>query len=321
MKRSVGVVLVTVALTVLGCAPVERVISSLAPSPLPTEVVPGEAEIADAMAFRELVGLRADEAWVREVAANPAATLTYGVPLMPFEDAELARRAANAHDVAPIVEAYGAEHADEYGGVYIDNAAGGVVVVTFTANVEAHEAALRKLLAPNALIDVREAVFTSGELNELQERIATDDSLRSEGIFVLTTAADEAAGIVTVELSTERLDAEAVLRALYGPAVRTTIVDPTGAFLKPRGVIAGRVIDDIGAPVEAALQLKPLFADIALDSMGIGTQRDGTFVLDDQLVGRWRITAEAEGHDPGSAETDVMPGRVSRIEIVLPRSP
>jgi hypothetical protein len=126
---------------------------------------------------------------------------------------------------------------------------------------------------------------------------------------------------VTVELSTERLDAEAFLRARYGPAVRATVVDPTGAFLKPRGVIAGRVIDEAGRPVEAALDRKPLFADIALDAMGIGTERDGTFVLADQLAGRWRITATADGYEADSVEADVQPGRVSRVEIVLRSSP
>jgi hypothetical protein len=320
MKRR-HAVLVAIALVAAGCAPVERAISSLAPSAAPTELAPDEAEIAAAIEFRELVGLRADEAWVREVAANPAALRNYGVPLMPFEEAELGRRATALEEIRAVVEAYAAAHGDEYAGSYVDQDAGGLFVVMFTQHVDQHDAALRRLLAPDARFAVRQAIFTSGELTELQERIATDDTLRDEGIFVLATSADEAAGVVTVDLSTERLDAEAFLRARFGPAVRATVVDPTGAFLKPRGVIAGRVVDEAGRPLEAALDAKPLFAEIPMDAMGIGTQRDGTFVLPDQLVGRWRITATAEGYEPGSGEVDVASGRVSRVEIVLRPSP
>lgn len=297
---------------------------SVRPSPSSSVVEPTlDPEIARAMDFREQYGLRADRVWAEEVARDPTATLEYGVPLLPSEAAELGRRAAEAEELVPILQAYGAANSDEFGGLYIDQRNGGIPVVLFTANLAEHEAAIRAKLPPGARFTVREARFSERELRALQERIVADDAeLRVEGIAAIGVGADPITGTITIEVSTERTDAADVLVARYGEAVRVTVLDPTGAYLKPPGTIEGRVVDPNGRPIAgAAINRRPLFADILLDTIGIGSEADGRFRLERTLPGHWRIGAEQEGFEPASVEVDVPPGGVATIEIVLRRTP
>jgi hypothetical protein len=57
-----------------------------------------------------------------------------------------------------------------------------------------------------------------------------------------------------------------------------------------------------------------------MDAIGRATNPDGTFRLERQLAGRWRISAFAEGFADGSVEVDLPPGGIVTVEIVLPPS-
>lgn len=300
--------------------PVDAALPSRSSGAVEATLDPG---IAKAMDFREQYGLRADRVWAEQVARDPTATLEYGVPLLPSETAELRRRAAEAEKLIPIIRAYGAANVEEFGGVYVDQRNGGIPVALFTANLAKHEAAIRAELPPGARFAVRAARFTERELRALQERIVADDAeLRRDGIAAIRVSTDPVTGTIPVEVSTERTDAADVLVARYGEAVRVTVLDPTGAYLEPPGTIEGRVIDSNGRPVAgAAIDRRPLFADIALPASGIGSQADGRFRLERMLPGRWRIGAEREGFEPASVEIDLPAGGVVTIEIVLRPTP
>ena len=147
-----------------------------------------------------------------------------------------------------------------------------------------------------------------------------DDALRALGIVVITSALREEEGTVHVGLSTERPDAEDVIVARYGPAIVVEVIDPTGAYLKPRGTIDLLVTDEQGRGLEAGIGLTPLFAEIPLDSIGYQTDSKGRFHADDQLPGPWRLTAQAPGFEPGSVDVDVAPGAVVTATIELQHS-
>lgn len=276
-----------------------------------------ESLVVMSATFRREFGLRADDAWVREVAADPAARWNYGVPLTAAEEAELDGRSAHVNELAPVLEAYGALHPDEFAGMYVDQERGGLLVVLFSANVDEHAAAIAQLVRPGAPIELQLAPHTQADLHELMEQITADDGLPGLGVFVLETSADETSGVVQVGVSTERDDPAAVIAARHGPAIHVTVLDPTGAFLEPRGVIVGRVVDSNGRGVAAGLGDKPLFGNFGLDAVGKGTNPDGTFRLDRQLTGPWRITAFADGYADASAEVHVPPGGVVTVELVL----
>jgi hypothetical protein len=126
-----------------------------------------DGQIVEAMAFRKQYGLRADERWVRDVFANPAAQQGlpfYGVPLMPSELADLQGRRfdSNALDA---VRAYGNLYPEEYAGAYFDQAINGVTV-SFKNRVDRHRAALANLLAETVRLSVRKVDWSSRDLRD-----------------------------------------------------------------------------------------------------------------------------------------------------------
>ncbi|MBA3236365.1 MAG: carboxypeptidase regulatory-like domain-containing protein [Chloroflexi bacterium] len=156
----------------------------------------------------------------------------------------------------------------------------------------------------------------------LFDRVVNDEpALRGLGIAVITTSLDTESNTIDVELSTERLDAVAMIAARHGPNVVARVGDPTGALLKARGTIVVRVTDTSGRRVEAGVTPIPLFAEIPLDSVPNQRDRDGNVRFDDWYAGRWRLTAEAPGYAPTSVELDLSPGAEVSVEIVLLPAP
>lgn len=289
--------------------------SGASPSPNPAP----DALIAESIDFRTLRGLRADESWVRSVAADARSTMTFGVPLLPEEEGELEARPRAFSDLAPLLQDYAARYPGEFGGMYVDPPGGDRVVVMFTDRLAEHEAALAKLVHPAAWLQLRETPVAERDLDALMERIARDaDALRSAGIFVVEMSRDDVARTVDLRVSTERPDAAGLLIGLYGLSVTAAVIDPTGAYLKPRATLVGRTVDAAGRGVPAVVGLQPLFArELPLDAIGFEPNPDGTFRFDDQLPGRWLVTAEGESGQPVSVETELLPGAVTTLEIVV----
>jgi hypothetical protein len=327
--RTILVAAAITTLAVAGCAsanlatPTPTTTASVPPGSPPPDASAGpdaafEALVEESIAFRREFGLRSDEAWVRQVAADPSARWSYQVPLTAAEEANLDARAAAVEDLGPILQDYGARHPDEFAGVYVDQERGGVLVVLFTGHLQEHGEAIAQLIRPGAAIELRQAPVSETDLNALMERVSGDEELRDLGVFVLEASADETRGIVEIGVSTERADVQGLVTGRYGPSVLVNVLDPTGAFLKPRGTIIGRVVDAAGNGVQGAVGGEPLFGDIPMDAVGPPeTNPDGTFRLENQLPGRWRLAAFAEGFAETSVEVDVPPGGIVTVEIVL----
>ena len=180
-------------------------------------VVLSPEEVAQAIAVRREFGLREDEAWVRAVAANPTAVMDFGVPLMPFERDEIMRRPNGEEGITAALQDYLAEHADVSGGLYIDQARGGIVTILVTDDPAPHQAALAELLGADAPVAVRQVRWTEAELNDLQERISADQAflaslpaqMKSSGVFIIDN-------IVELSISSAVPDAGERIAAHFG---------------------------------------------------------------------------------------------------------
>ena len=111
---------------------------------LSTGVVDGplssDPKIAEAQQFRADMGLRSDEAWVRQVPTMERTSSmadAFGFPLTDEEVADMTSWSASV-DTAGL-DAYTAEHRNTFGGYWIDNTER-AVTVSFSAEVEARRA-------------------------------------------------------------------------------------------------------------------------------------------------------------------------------------
>ena len=322
---------ILVALVAIACAGTPAVPTS-APSnaipggsPEPVDPAPAatvDARIEEAIAFREQMGLRADLGWVQAVAANPAATEDWGVPLLPFESAELERRQTGEGELVGAVQQYLAEHAAVSGGLYIDQPLGGIVTVLVTDDPAPHEAALEKLLGPDA-VAVRQVRWTEQELNELQARLGEAmDDIAAIPAQVTTTSTDVIGNQVEVAVSSAVPDVATRIAALVGAAdgQLRVVSDGTGILLLPTGRIEGRVVAPPGTDMT---RLSPAFeADVDIgprDGMGVVIAPDGHFTLADLPPTGYTVTivetTDAGGHEAGTARVIVPPGGVATVEI------
>jgi hypothetical protein len=147
---------IVVCIVLAGC-------SVAAPSPpglQPTALSPAlEAAVRDAIRLRTEFGLRADEAYVRQLANDPTAVVSFGIPMLPGELAELQARIKTADGITDAVDAYAATVPDVFGGQYIDSTTG-TVYALFTDDLAVHRAALAKLLHPSAPVVLLQARYS-----------------------------------------------------------------------------------------------------------------------------------------------------------------
>lgn len=312
---------------VLACAE-QAAPSSADPAPPAVDAPDGltRAEIAQAIALRREFGLRADEGWVREVAANPAAVMDFGVPLLPFERDEIMNRPNGGDELLAPIQAYLAAHADVSGGIYIDQANGGIVTILVTDDPAPHEAALAELVGPDAAVAVRQVRWTEADLNGLHERIVADQAfLPSLPARMKSTATDTIDNVVELSISSAVPDAAERIIAHFGAQGRLRVIsDGTGVLLQPTGRILGRVLAPPGTDFT---NLSPQFeADIdigARDAMGIPVQPDGTFLIERLPPATYTVTilefGEVGNTEVGRGTVVLPPGAAVALEIPLQR--
>ncbi len=84
--------------------------------------------LEESLDFRETFGLSTDDEHVRRLLADPDADCTWGVPLSPDEADEIDRRNSIELYIGELAR-FIDHHDDAFGGMYIDQRAGGAVVV------------------------------------------------------------------------------------------------------------------------------------------------------------------------------------------------
>ena len=224
-----------VILAVLDCAP-------LAPSRvIETSSISADA-ISAALAFRVQFGLRSDPAWVEAVEHDPAASArAFGVRLLPAELADLEGRARNANAVVPVVQAYGQQHVDVYGGSYIDQKHGGQVVVLVTDDPAPHRVALAQRLHPAANWAVRQVAFSQAMLEALHERINSDGPwFEANGVALGSVATDVAGNQVElVFFSSDPFGGDRIREHLAAGRMLNLVLDRNVVAQLPRGSCGG----------------------------------------------------------------------------------
>lgn len=282
-----------------------------------------------AVEMRTEYGLRRDLVWVRQVAAHPRASSAFGFPLLPEEEQSLFARNELPAPVQAALGRYG--HVDQFGGIYIDNALGGVVVVLWTADVAAHEAAIRPQLPECHPVLFRQVRWSEAELRRWQDRIAADMAwfatipAAPQGV-----GADIIANVVTIDVSSANPNAAAIIVGHYGaPAGMIRVEsDGTGAALLPWGTVKGRVVTRDGKPPGNRASLG-VFDALGGDpghcgggDIGFGVMPDGTFEypcqVGDRIIEIWDLGAGKDPHPiVGRARVVVPAGGEVFVRIVI----
>lgn len=296
---------------------------------LPTEAPPPDPLPADldeatriAIEKRREYGLRRDIPWVRQVAADPRADTAFGFPLLPEEEQSLFARHDPAEAVQNVVLGYG--HVDEYGGLYIDNALGGTVVVLWTGNIEAHAAAIRAQLPECHPVIFKRVRWSEMVLRNLQDRVSGDWDW-----FAAIPAAPQGVGanifdnVVTVDVSSANPNAAAIILAHYAapPGMLRVVSDGTGAALLPWGEVKGTVVTKDGRqPGPNSLSVQQAPGDppgsCGGGDIGFGVRPDGTFEYPCQ-IGTRTIQVSEGGRVFGQVRVEIIAGRTSVVRIVV----
>lgn len=222
-----------------------------AATPIPEASLPTslDEETREAIRVRTDYGLRRDLAWVREVADDPTAVMDFGVSMLPAETASLFARNELGGPVQAALADHG--HTEEFGGLYIDNAQGGVVVVLWTSDPAVHEAAIRPELPACHPVQFRQVRWSEQELRQWQDRVSADVDWMSEiPAIIQSVGVRIESNVVSVGVSSAESDAaERILAHYDAPAGMIRVQsDGTGAALLPYGTVVGRVLLADGRP-------------------------------------------------------------------------
>ena len=223
MLVSAGVFIATFATACLSpvTTPIPTLVQTSAPALDP------DAEIRRVMDLRSDWGLESGEAWVRQVAADPAAVGSIlGIPLLPDEVEQLEETFRD--DPRSRLIAYGYGHPDEFGGAFVDRQGAGGFVMLFTANLEDHRSALAAL--PGGFpFDVRLARYPESQLKAVMDELIT--TLRSAaGVQFLSAGIDTIGNHVTVEAKSNDPTLESQIEATHPGMVDATVYPLPGPW-------------------------------------------------------------------------------------------
>jgi hypothetical protein len=185
-----------------------------------------EEQLAYELGFREKCGLTTDADFVRTVMADRANYGPYDVALTAAEQDELAHRVDIERNIGPLKRFV--ETLPNFGGLWIDQHAGGVINVAFTTGGSEYADAIATLLPKTAVYRLVEVEYSQAYLEQLANEIWGDrDELESLGISIGHLYADISTGRVAVGVRDATADDEDLLQSRYGSAVTSEPSDPT----------------------------------------------------------------------------------------------
>jgi len=330
--------LVIVGATALALAACQLGPTATSPSPAVVasavvEAPPAQGEL-EAIRFRTDFGLPADLAFVRAVAANPEATLEFGVPLLPAEVAELRARGANADAVRAIVLLEAEQHPEDFCGVYLDNQNGGAFTSMWRAGLAVHSAAILFKVGPAARVAFVGCTFSEAELNRVMDLLNGADREWMADIPALATGwgTNTSSNRIEMEISSAVSGAADAVRQhyeqLFGLPLGLLVVtsDGTGAELVPRGTINVFVTRPNGKPLgpnDLSLDWISEVAGLRCgNGSGYGAPRDDRPVELPCQAGEWTIQVALHVGDVyGEGQVTVRAGKTVDLHITLTRNP
>ena len=318
------------ALAVLGGAcglPVVQPTTTGSVSPERSPTALSDAEIAEAVTFRKRYGLRADDVWVRSVAADAAAQEAiagFGVPLMPSERLDLLRRRTD-RDLFLQVVGYGSLFPDEYAGAYDDRAGRGAIVVSFSHRAERHRTALLHLLPDGSPVIVEEVEWSSKELERFVRLVDADRSwFRTIGVVYLTSGRRITDNYIYVSYSGSQ-DAAAEIEAHYGhPSWLKAEREGPLPWVGARGDLVIVVTDAAGRPMQVWCDLSSEDPRVKLGGeLRNMTDRNGLCSFRDMPAVAYQLTLHQfvnDDYEPIHHERFVVDRQPTIVRIVLPES-
>ena len=189
------------------------------PSPTPLAQPAPKDDLERVIEIRGDWGLRSDEDWIREVAADPNSIESELGILVTLEEA--AELADMLRDPVARLNAYGTKNASSFGGLMIDPPGGNRYVMFFTGDLERHRTEATALLgAPR--VEVRLCQFTESELKDLMDVIVQELG-QAEDPQLLSVALDTRNNRVVVEAKSNTPGIQQDLETRYGPAAAVVI--------------------------------------------------------------------------------------------------
>lgn len=215
--------------------------------PTPTAIL--ESDVANAVDVRQRFGLRADEAWVRSVAADPMALTPaeWGIPLLPPEIADLMSRRWPV-GLLKQVRAYGLQFPEDFATAY-SNLQGSGVIVQFKQNVAEHRAALAKMPFEGP-VEVVQAAWSLKELEGFLEEVNGERRwLESLGARFVESSVQELENVVSLRYEGP-MGLENLISGHFGrPSWLQVQWAGPGPWNGPRGDLVVQIRDARGGPV------------------------------------------------------------------------
>ena len=197
------------------------------------------ARVANQVKLRQRNRMRADRAWVLEVARNPQARFGYDTILMtPQERNEFqARFTRSSNDAArrePMISqarAYAEQYPNQFAGSYLRSPSDYffdpplAFVLRFTGDIAAHETALKSLPVADIPLEILPARFSMKQLEDLMEILQRRyEALPEDGDIKLRSYGPSVQkNVIEVEAESNASDAAARLEAGYGGKVKAII--------------------------------------------------------------------------------------------------
>ena len=122
--------------------------------------------------------------------------------------------------------AYGQDHAEEFGGLYIDPPGGQSVVMLFTANLETHHEAVNRIVRGTR---TRQVTHTEAALTELIESLDFQ-ALQAQGIEMVGASVDIIGNQVDLELKTNDPTVELSLELAHRGMLDVTVFPVPGGW-------------------------------------------------------------------------------------------
>jgi hypothetical protein len=211
--------------------------------------------VLQAVALRERLGMRSDEAFVRALEADPASVArgrqtAFGFAVTAAEAVALDQRVSRTDEVATAIEAYGAR-LPTWAGMFVDQPRGGIVVAKFTGDVEEHRAALARILSPDARYEVRLVGHSLAELVALADRVTADrEWFRTVDSYFTGSGADQKASEVVVNVQSLDPDIAAkVIEHFDAAGLMRVVVSSQMPWTGGYGQIDMIAVDPRGRPV------------------------------------------------------------------------
>lgn len=207
-------------------------------------------------------------------------------------------------DAVAALQAYGAEHADEFAGLYVDDQSQGSFVMLFTGHLEEHAAALTEIWPR---VTVRGARFSEAALTAVLEGLDMQ-AMAQDGIEPLSAGLDTMNNRVTLDLKSDDPTLEAQLELRYGGMVEVTVypLPPDDWSNATQG--EGWRLLSAGEARDEAYTVRAATDEAAWDEMwaAIGLDGDAPSVnLDDEVVVSF-------GHGIGSSCPEL---RLDAVEV------